>query len=302
MRPHFSPITLTGRCFLLKPRPHAAPHLTAASSTSTPATPSLAQEVECVELTAAVSATSGGPHQSLSTPSSLAGNDYYTQRYSHRRGLAARASTGAALQFRSGDVVLRLCRSAVPRELAHKRVVDVTGLQTSFHAAAEYNSRALATTEEALQTMHLHDGHEVPALQRGDVDLVHLQPRCVYITTSPQHTSPPLAAPPSSSTGSDAATATVDLARLATALRPLLNAGAVLARTRRLSFRSDMEAVQAAQVMALEVADLGHGSTTPQTAAAVSLAALVRPVVRDGRVVGLTLQPPRGTHRPHRHR
>ncbi|KAG5484013.1 hypothetical protein LSCM1_05865 [Leishmania martiniquensis] len=272
----YPPVVITGRCFLLKPRRPAASVVPSQSDSL-----SLLQDTECVELTLS---PSGACTRRGALPASLAGNGYYARRYSTCRG-----SLGAVehrVQFCSGDVVLRLCLSAVPRELAHKRIVDVTGIQTSFHNVSERHSHALATVAEAMQTMHLHDGHEVPALQRGDVNLVRLQPKCVYIPQSPSH---------SPASGE---TAVVGLRHLYSALRPLSNPDVLLAQARRLSFRSEMEAVQTAQVMASFVTELRGGGAAPAdyggSLTSLPSAAVLRPVVRDGHLVALKLCPPRG--------
>ncbi|GET86900.1 hypothetical protein, conserved [Leishmania tarentolae] len=281
-------VAITGRCFLLKPRQHVLLEMQSQHDSL-----SLLNDMECMELTPS---ESGTIKRRGALPASLAGNSYYARRYSTHGG-TRRGTSGATeshVRFRNGDLVLRLCLSAVSRELSHKRIVDVTGIQTSFHNASERHSRALATVEEAVQTMHLHDGHEVPALQRGDVNLVRLQPKCVYIS------------PPLSHSAAAGEVAVVDLRHLSSALRPLSNPDVLLAQARRLSFRSEMEAVQTAQVMASFVTELrggddvhgGYGSC----AGASSAAAVLRPVVRDGHLVAMTLCPPRDTTRGFRRR
>ncbi|KAG5484317.1 hypothetical protein GH5_07790 [Leishmania sp. Ghana 2012 LV757] len=274
----YPPVVLTGRCFLLKPHRHATPVPSSQKDTF------LWRDMECVELTPS---QSGAGSRRGAVPANLAGNSYYARRYSTQGG-ARRGSLGATAphaQFCSGDLVLRLCLSAVPRELAHRRIVDVTGIQTSFHNVSERHSHALATVEEAMHTMHLHDGHEVPALQRGDVNLVRLQPKCVYIPQSPSHS-------PASGV-----TAAVDLRHLSSVLRPLSNPDVLLAQARRLSFRSELEAVQTAQVMASFVTELRGGGAVPgdygTSLTPFSSSAMLRPVVRDGHLVALTLCPPR---------
>ncbi|CAJ1019502.1 hypothetical protein Q4I32_001977 [Leishmania shawi] len=271
------PVLITGRCFLLKPCRHAP------LETSSQQYSSLLHDMECVELTPPESHTG---NQRGTVPANLAGNSYYARRYS-AQGDARRGTLGTSefrVQFCSGDVVLRMSLCAVPRALAHRRIVDVTGMQTSFHNVSERHSRALATVEEAMQTMHLHDGHEVPALQRGDVNLIRLQARCVYISPPPSH----------SSAAGEAAI--VSLRHLSSVLRPLSNPDVLLAQMRRLSFRSEMEAVQAAQVAASFVAGLRGGGPVPgEHGASLDVfcsAAVLRPVVRDGHVVSMTLCPP----------
>lgn len=283
---HFPPVKVTGRCFLLRPRSSSTtPLSTGASGASTGARPDL----ECIELT---QGRSGAPlaQRERALPSSLVGNSYYTQRYKARGSAGHRAGDSPAgpssLRFFSGDVVLRLRRSAVPRELAHKRVVDVTGMQTSFFNSSEHSRSALATVEETLATMHLHDGHEVPALQRGDVDLVRLQPQCVY-------------APPSTSSFSqkepDArrslSAAEFDLTNLESVLFPLDNPNLLLAQSRRLTFRSEMDALQVARVMAAAVSALKVGQKSKEFRAAPG--ALLRPVIRDGHLISVVLRMPR---------
>ncbi|KAG5509537.1 hypothetical protein JKF63_06242 [Porcisia hertigi] len=277
----YPPVAITGRCFLLKPGGYAA-LATRSQQDSSPL-----HDMECVDLT---SSESSMGNRRGAVPVSLAGNGYYARRYSSR-GATRRGALGATesdVQFRSGDLVLRLCFSAVPRELAHKRIVDVTGLQTSFHNASEKRSHALATVEEAVKTMHLHDGYEVPAVQRGNVNLVRLQPGCVYVPPPPPSLVPPH--PPGAG-----GTPVVSLRHLYSALRPLRNPDVLLAQTRRLSFRCEMEAVQTAQVMASHVMQLkgcgsflrGHGASFD----AMSSAAILRPVVCDGHLVAMTLCP-----------
>lgn len=281
-------VAITGRCFLLKPRRHA-PLVTLSQQDSL----SLLHDMECVELTQSESSTI---NRRGAVPANLAGNSYYARRYSTQSG-SRRGTLGATepdVQFRNGDLVLRLCLSAVPRELSHKRIVDVTGMQTSFHDVSERHSKALATIEEAMQTMHLHDGHEVPALQRGDVNLVRLQPRCVYIS------------PPLSHSSAAGEAAVMDLMHLFSALRPLSNPDVLLAQARRLSFRTEMEAVQTAQVMASFVTELRGSGAVPggygSSVGALSSAAVLRPVVRDGHLVAMKLCPPRDTARGLRRR
>ncbi|CAJ1987142.1 hypothetical protein conserved [Leishmania donovani] len=281
-------VAITGRCFLLKPRRHAP-----LSTPSQQESLSLLHDMECVELTPS---ESGTINRRGAVPANLAGNSYYARRYSTQGG-ARRGTLDATephVQFHSGDLVLYLRLSAVPRELSNKRIVDVTGIQTSFHNVSERHSKALATVEEAMQTMHLHDGHEVPALQRGDVNLVRLLPRCVYISPAPPH----------SSAAGEAVT--VDLRHLSSALRPLSNPDVLLAQARRLSFRSEMEAVQTAQVMASFVTELRGGGAVPggcgSSVGVLGSAAVLRPVVRDGYLVAMTLCPPRDTARGSRRR
>lgn len=283
---HFPPVKLTGRCFLLRPRRST----TAAVQSGGAVFP----EVECVELTQSDVPT---PRQQRSIPGSLVGNSYYTQRYNSGRSMGRRVATAAASspspRFLTGDVVLRLCRSAVPRELAHKRIVDVTGLQTSFLNSSERDRRTFATVEEALETMHLHDGHEVPALQRGDVDLVRLRPQCVYAPP------PATVLKRTSSHGKttvSAATATpsFDLTNLPSVLWPLDNPDILLAQSRRLTFRSEMEALQVARVLAASVSALNGGSRSRDSMAQAE--AMLRPVVRDGHLISVVLRLPHRAH------
>ncbi|KAK7198642.1 hypothetical protein NESM_000827800 [Novymonas esmeraldas] len=275
-RCRYPPVALTGRCFLLRPRLSA--NAAAAHRLDSPSPSPL--DLECLELT---QVESGSRDRRGMVPGSLAGNSYYAHRYRSSGGAGRSSQTAAEppARLRNGDVVLRLILSAVPRELAHKRVVDVTGMQTSFHNVSERHDRALATVEEAMQTMHLHDGHEVPALQRGDVDLVRLQPRCVYI--------PPSSSP--SRSGGDGPVS-VGLAKLSPTLRPLSNPDVLLAQRRQLSFRSEMEAVQTAQIMASLVAELRHGREGRGAhwgALDDWSTAVLRPIVRDGCVLAMRL-------------
>lgn len=242
-------------------------------------------DVECVELTQGDSPASRRQHRFM--PGSLMGNSYYAERYKGggSAGHRAMTSTVSPLRFFNGDLVLRLCRSAVPRELSHKRIVDVTGSQTSFLDSSERDRRALATVDEALATMHLHDGHEVPALQRGDVDLMRLQPQCVY------------ALPSTFTSGKVQATGAVmapsfDLASLASVLCPLDNPSVLLAQSRRLTFRSEMEAMQVARVMAASVWALENEARTLNSTS--SSGAVLKPVVRDGHLISVTLRLPHG--------
>ncbi|KPI90209.1 hypothetical protein ABL78_0727 [Leptomonas seymouri] len=279
---YFPSVKLTGRCFLLRPRCWTT---AAASENSHALSASALVDHECVELTQSGSPSSR--HQ-RSVPGSLVGNSYYTKRYESGNNHAGHSSASAASpppSFFNGDLVLRLCRSAVPRELAHKRIVDVTGMQTSFFNSSERHRRALATIEETLQTMHLHDGHEVPALQRGDVDLMRLQPQCVY-------TLPSIRMPGGEKSTGIPSIASCDLRGLASALCPLDNPDVLLAQARRLTFRSEMEALQVARVMAASASALkgrprGFESSLPD--------AVLRPVVRDGHLISVVLRVPRGT-------
>ncbi|KPA76526.1 hypothetical protein ABB37_07820 [Leptomonas pyrrhocoris] len=280
---HFPPIRLSGRCFLLRPRHSPIAALSEHSSTSSA---NALLDLECVELTQDDSSSSRQQH---AVPGSLVGNSYYTQRYKSgnaNAGHRASLATSSSPRFFNGDLVLRLCQSAVPRELAHKRVVDVTGMRTSFLNSSERDRRALATVEEALQTMHLHDGHEVPALQRGDVDLMRLQLQCVY-------------APPSAATSRGAKpvgvsdTTSFDLRNVAAVLCPLDNPDVLLAQSRRLTFRSEMEALQVARVMAAAASALKGGPRSD--ASSSSSQVVLRPVVRDGHLISVVLRAPRRT-------
>lgn len=281
---HFPSVKVTGRCFLLRPRPSTA----GSSITSVGEHPAVTLSgYECVELTQSGDASST-PQRERAVPGSLVGNSYYTQRYRSGSRVGQRVATPTpafSQRFFNGDVVLRLCCSAVPHELAHKRVVDVTGVQTSFLNSSEHNRRTLATVEETLATMHLHDGHEVPALQRGDVDLLRLQPQCVYAP-------PPSRSTPMGSNARGAAAGTeFDLTNLESVLCSLDNPAVLLAQSRRLTFRSEMEALQVARVMAASVSALKSGL---RRANAVSPSgAVLQPVIRDGHLISVVLRLPR---------
>lgn len=120
-------------------------------------------------------ALSGGTH--LST--SFAGNSYYSALLNP--AAATSADAARPLQWNPGDVVIEYRSTPfVPSSLQQRRVVDVSGISTSFYDASERSPSAKASLSELYQTMHWHDGSVVPELCRGSLPVGHLTIRGVY--------------------------------------------------------------------------------------------------------------------------
>lgn len=275
-------LRLTGRCFLLRPVNESNASCQAAR---TGVGSQGSHKLECVELTTAGAATSRCPSdvRGGSVPAGLAGNRYYTSRFQSAgvqgSSLDSRLSIPAnsSVVFVNGDVVLRLCHSVTSGSSAKRRVVDVTGVETNFLRASEKNPAALLTVNQAVQMMHLHDGYEVPVLGRGDVPVVRLQAHCVYAPWRERlpHRS-----------CSNCASSSISLDQLQSCLQQLKNSGVLLSQTRSLSFRSEMEALQTARIMAATVTDLAKLGERRGPAAGPLLA----PIVCDGRVNAVYLK------------
>ncbi|KEG08740.1 hypothetical protein DQ04_06531000 [Trypanosoma grayi] len=160
------------------------------------------------------------------TPLSLVGNTYYERRFGKKAtatttaagAAAAAAATTTLPPLCAGDVVVRM-GSATPASLRNHRVVDVTGIQTSFLDASERNGRARLRVDDVVNSMHLHNGHEVPEVRRGAVAVGRLTVLCAF----------PLAG--------------------AASLVPLLNAAGTLLKRQSLTYHSEEEGVQLVRVL-----------------------------------------------------
>ncbi|KAF8294266.1 hypothetical protein TcYC6_0101390 [Trypanosoma cruzi] len=155
------------------------------------------------------------------TPISFIGNTYYERRFGGSRSTQSTPlGTSLALpSLRNGDILVKM-GSATPASLRGRRIVDVTGIQTSFFDASERNARARCCIDDVVHSMHMHDGHEVPELNRGTVDIGRLTVLCAF---------------PVAGTAS---------------LLVLENASQALLKRRSLGYRSEEEGVQLVRVIA----------------------------------------------------
>ncbi|EAN79401.1 uncharacterized protein TEOVI_000158100 [Trypanosoma equiperdum] len=184
------------------------------------------------------------------TPLTFLGNSYYERRF----GRKLPASCVASLPpLYPGDVVVK-STSATPASFRSRRLVDVTGIQTSFFDASERNRSAHRRVDDVIQSMHLYDGHEVPELHRGSAAVGKVMVFCAYPTGTTARS--PLT--PSS-------------------LVILENAAASLLNRRSSLYHSDSDGVQLVRVIA----------ESCRAAAAQGL--YLRPVVHDGCVLAVRL-------------
>nr|CCC52965.1 conserved hypothetical protein, fragment [Trypanosoma vivax Y486] len=111
-------------------------------------------------------------------PTSLLGNTYYERRFGRRSASAAvvrekEMANNSLPSLRPGDIVVRTT-SSVPFSLRSRRLVDVTGICTSYFNASERNPRARCKVDDVIQSMHLYDGHEIPELYSSAAENVQL--------------------------------------------------------------------------------------------------------------------------------
>ncbi|RNF07787.1 hypothetical protein TraAM80_03161 [Trypanosoma rangeli] len=154
-------------------------------------------------------------------PISFLGNTYYERRFG-RLPSSHDTSPGTSFSLPSlsaGDVLVKM-GSATPAALRGRRIVDVTGIQTSFLDASERDASARFRIDDVVHSMHMHDGHEVPELNRGIVDIGKLAVLCAF----------PIAG--------------------ATSLLPLENVSGTLLKRRSLGYRSEEEGTQLVRVIA----------------------------------------------------
>ncbi|EPY34098.1 hypothetical protein AGDE_07994 [Angomonas deanei] len=133
--------------------------------------------------------------QGSSTPVTLRGNSYYESRFgSHgggtrvltkKRAAAASSASPATAprpavsldRFYSGDIMIRRVDSLTPHALRGEGVVDVAGVATSF---VQRGSSSLLSIDDVKQSMHLHDGSEIPEVGKGQVKQGKLTVLAVY--------------------------------------------------------------------------------------------------------------------------
>ncbi|RNF21011.1 uncharacterized protein Tco025E_03550 [Trypanosoma conorhini] len=155
------------------------------------------------------------------TPMSFLGNTYYERRFGKATSSHG-APPGGSLSpppLRAGDVLVRM-GSAAPAALRGRRIVDVTGIHTSFLDASERDASARCCIDDVVHSMHMHDGHEVPELNRGSVDIGRLAVLCAFPVGG------------------------------AALLLPLENVSRTLLKRRSLGYRSEEEGVQLVRVIA----------------------------------------------------
>ncbi|KAG8346985.1 hypothetical protein TRVL_02189 [Trypanosoma vivax] len=194
-------------------------------------------------------------------PTSLLGNTYYERRFGRRSASAAvvrekEMANNSLPSLRPGDIVVRTT-SSVPFSLRSRRLVDVTGICTSYFNASERNPRARCKVDDVIQSMHLYDGHEIPELNRGQVALGKLVVLCAFPRSGTMNASSLLGEK---------------------SLVLLENAALMLLNRSSLTYSSDAENVQL-------VRKIAEGC---QIAAAGTLC--LEPVLKDGNVVSVRLK------------
>lgn len=199
-----------------------------------------------------------GSSQNSAAHLSLTANGYYQRRYAFAR--TQTAGPESSTSFFEGDLVVRPVLSTTPTPLRHHRMVDVTGVNTSYYAASETDHRMLSTVDEAVRSMHLHDGTEVPYLHRGDVPIGKLVVHCVC------------------SDGGSSGRLKVSFSeqQMRRSCVVVHNAAAVLLGKRRMVFRSKEVALEMSQALANRCRDaLPHLE--------------LHPMVKEGRIVGMRM-------------
>ncbi|CCW61895.1 unnamed protein product [Phytomonas sp. EM1] len=270
---HYPALQLTGRCVLLM---------------KSMDTNKDQHRSSFMELTSSSSLNEGNDvpistRQAFAIPQSLSGNSYYHRRFlgsaSSRQQVDPPGSLGlrSETHLNAGDLLLHAISSSVSRHLRHLPMADVTGIRTSYFDASERSKNALATLDEVVETMHWHDGSEVPALKRGEVPVGRLVVLCTYPTRREFHKQGLPAVEGRCSTEKRVPCVSVPLFRALQASVMVENAGVFfLNRRGSLFYHSDFEALQ----MAKAVAARCHS---------VCRRTMLRPRVRDGNVVGVQL-------------
>ncbi|KAH9600142.1 hypothetical protein LSM04_003913 [Trypanosoma melophagium] len=212
-------------------------------------------------------------------PLSLLGNTYYERRFGKKktssstqvgegrrgRGEIAMGSTGEPNHgedfitpsrrlppLSAGDIVVKMS-SATPASMRGRRLVDVTGIHTSYFNASERNTHARLCMDDVVDSMHLYNGHEVPELKRGVVAIGRITVLCAF----------PFSGSRTSSSSS---------------LFVVQNASTTLLKRNNLVYRSEEEGVQIVRVIA-------------ENCRAAALKQLrLSPVMRGDSVVGVCLR------------
>ncbi|CCW66839.1 unnamed protein product [Phytomonas sp. Hart1] len=222
--------------------------------------------------------------QASAIPQSLSGNSYYHRRFlnatsSSRQHLDTSSSQGlrSDTHIYAGDLLIRTISSSIPRRLRYLPMVDVTGIRTSYFDASERSNGALATMDEILQTMHWHDGNEVPALRRGEVPIGRLVVLCTYPTQTEYHKQGLPTFKGRCHTEVRVPCVSVSLPRALQSTVVVENAGVFfLNRRGSLLYHSDFESLQMAKTIAVRCQSVCTRTT-------------LRPRVRDGALVGMQL-------------
>ncbi|ORC86162.1 uncharacterized protein TM35_000302020 [Trypanosoma theileri] len=210
-----------------------------------------------------------------SAPLSLLGNSYYERRFGGKRETMGK--NGALIQreeaiapsrklppLSAGDIVVKMS-SATPASLRGRRVVDVTGIQTSYFNASERNTHARRCMDDVVESMHLYDGHEVPELKRGVVPIGRITVLCAFPLSGSETSLL------SSSSSSSAALSSSSLLVVQNATKTLL-------KRSNLVYRSEEEGVQLVRVIA-------------ENCRAAALKQLhFSPIIRGDSVVGVCLK------------
>lgn len=112
------------------------------------------------------------------------GNSYFLSRLGHaRRCTEARFNKlPPRRRIAPGDLLVEFVRGplCVPEGRVHQRLVDVSGVSTSYFNAEEHSRHAKATLSEVVDTMHWHDGSSIPEVERGSVAIGGLRISAAY--------------------------------------------------------------------------------------------------------------------------